>query len=185
MSDSLRPPWTATHQASLSFIIFQSLPKFVSIGLMMLFNHLILCCPLHFLPSVFPSIRVFSSESTVRIKWPKYWSFGFSISPSSEYSGLISYRIDWFDLLADQGTFSVMRAYGKESFVHSPNSEEIGSDGKASVYSAGDLGLIPGSGRFPGEGNGNPLQYSCLENPMDGGAWCKLLSMGSQRDGHD
>ena len=63
--------------------------------------------------------------------------------------------------------------------------ESDGSGGKASVFSAGDLGSIPGSGRFPGEGNGNPLQYSCLENPMDDGAWCKLLSMGSQRDGHD
>ena len=109
------------------------------------------------LPSIFPSIRILSSDSTLCLRWPQYWSFGFSISPSSEYSGLISYRIDWFDLLADQGTFSVMRAYGKESFVHSPNSEEIGSDGKASVYSAGDLGLIPGSGRFPGEGNGSTI----------------------------
>ena len=91
-------PQTAAHQASLSFIISQSLPKFMSIELMMPFNHLILCCPLHFLPSIFPSIRVFSNESTLCIKWPKYWSFSFSTSPSNEYSRLISFRIGWFHL---------------------------------------------------------------------------------------
>ena len=81
-----------------------SLLKFMSIKLVMLSNHLILCHPLLLLPSVFPSIRVFSNESALHIKWPKYWSFSFSISPSHEYSGLISFRIDWFDLLAVQGT---------------------------------------------------------------------------------
>ena len=96
--------WTAAHQASLPFTISRSLLKLMSIELMMLPNHLILCHPLLLLPSVFPSIRVFSDESALCIRWPKYWSFSFSISPSNEYSGLIFFRIDWFDLLAGQRT---------------------------------------------------------------------------------
>ena len=95
---------TAAHQASLSLTISRSLLKLMSTELMMPSNHLILCCPLLFLPSIFPSIRDFSSELALHIQWPKYWSFSFSISPSNEYSGLISFRIDWFDLLAVQGT---------------------------------------------------------------------------------
>ena len=95
-------PWTAACQASLSFTISQSLLKLMSIELVMPSNHLILCCPLLLLPSIFPSNRVFSSESALHIRWPKYWSF--SISPSSKYSGLISFRMDWLDLLAVQGT---------------------------------------------------------------------------------
>ena len=98
-------PWTAAHQASLSITNSRSLLKLISIKLVMPSNHLILCCPL--LPSVFPSISVFSSESLLCIRWPKYWSFSFSISPSSEYSGLISFRIDWLGLLAVQGTLTV------------------------------------------------------------------------------
>ena len=90
--------WTATHQASLTFTISQSLLKLMSIESMMPFNHLILCRPLIILPSIFPSIRVFSNESVLHTRWPKYWSFSFSNSPSNEYSGLISFRIDWFDL---------------------------------------------------------------------------------------
>ena len=97
-------PWTAAHQASPSITNSQSLLKFMSIKSVMPPNHLILCHPLLLLPSIFPSIRVFSNESVLRIRWSKYWSFSFSISPSSEYSGLISFRIDWFDLLAVQGT---------------------------------------------------------------------------------
>ena len=97
-------PRTTAHQASLSFIISQSLLKLMSIESVMPSNHLIFCHPLLLLPSIFPSIRVFSSESALCIRWPKYWSFSFSISPSDEYSGLISFRIDWFDLLAVQGT---------------------------------------------------------------------------------
>ena len=96
-------PWTASRQASLSFTISQSWLKLMSIESVMPTNHLILCRPL-LLHSVFPSIRVFSNESALRIKCPKYWSFNFSISPSSEYSGLISLKIDWFDLLAVWGT---------------------------------------------------------------------------------
>ena len=88
-------PWTAARQASLSITNAQSWLKLMSIESVMPSNHLILCCPLLLLPSVFPSIRVFSSESALRIRWPKYWSFSFSISPSYEYSGLISFRMDW------------------------------------------------------------------------------------------
>ena len=92
------------HQASLSITNFQSLLKLMSMESVMPFNHLILCHPLFFLPSIFPSIRVFTNESVLYIRWPKYWSFSFSISPSNEYSGLISFRMDWLDLLAVQGT---------------------------------------------------------------------------------
>ena len=95
-------PWTAAHQASLSITNSQSPPKPMSIESVMPSNHLILCCPL-LLPSIFPSIRVFSNESALGIRWPKYWSFSFSISPSNEHPGLISFRMDWLDLLAVQG----------------------------------------------------------------------------------
>ena len=96
-------PWTAACQASLSITNSQSLLKLMSIVSVMPSSHLILCCPLLLLPSIFPSIRVFSSELVLYIRWPKYWSFSFSISPSSEYSELMSFRTDWFDLLAVQG----------------------------------------------------------------------------------
>ena len=97
-------PWTAARQASLSITNSHSLLKLMSIESVMPFNHLILYRPLLLLPSIFPSIRVFSNESALCVRWPKYWSFSFSISPSNEYSGLISFRIDVFDLLAVQGT---------------------------------------------------------------------------------
>ena len=97
-------PWTAAHQASLSIINSRSSLRLTSIESVMPSNHLILCHPLLLLPSIFPSIRVFSNKSVLRIRWPKYWSFSFSISPSNEYSGLISFRMDWVDLLAVQGT---------------------------------------------------------------------------------
>ena len=97
-------PWTAAHQAFLSITKSQSLLKLMSIESMLPSNHLILCHPLLLLPSIFPSIRVFSNESTLSVRWPKYWSFSFSISPSSEHPGLISFRMDWLDLLAVQGT---------------------------------------------------------------------------------
>ena len=95
MSSFLRPPWTEALHASLSFTISQSLHRLVSVESVMLSNHLILCHPLLLLPSTFPSIRVFSNELALCIRWPKYWSCSFSISPSNEYSGLISFRIDW------------------------------------------------------------------------------------------
>ena len=97
-------PWTAARQASLSITNSWSLLKLMCIEVMMPFNHLILCRPLLLLPSIFPSIKVFSNESALRIRWPKFWSFSFNISTSSEYSGLISFRMDWLDLLAVQGT---------------------------------------------------------------------------------
>ena len=98
-------PWTTAHQASLSITNSQSLLKLMFILSVMASNHLTLCCSLLLPPSIFPSIRVFSNESVLCIRWPKYWSFNFSISPSSEYSGLISFRMDWFDLLAVQRIF--------------------------------------------------------------------------------
>ena len=96
-------PWTAAHQASLSLTISWNLPKIMSIVLVMPSSYFILWCPLLFLSSIFPSIRDFSNELPVQITWPKYWSFSFSISPSNEYSGLISFKIDWFDLLTVKG----------------------------------------------------------------------------------
>ena len=96
-------PWTAARQASLSITNFQTLLKLMSIESVMPSNHFILYCPLLLLPSLFPSIRVFSKESVIRIRWPNYCSFSFSISPSNEYSGMISFRMDWLDLLAVQG----------------------------------------------------------------------------------
>ena len=93
-------PWTIAHQTSLSFSNPQSSPKPMSIESVMLFNHLILCHPLLLLPSIVPSIRVFSNKSALHIRWPKYWSFSFNISPTNEHPGLISFRMDWLDLLA-------------------------------------------------------------------------------------
>ena len=122
-------PWTAARQASLSITIAWSSLKLTSIESVMPSSHLSLCRPL-LLPPIPPSIRVFCNESTLRMRWPKYWSFRFSI-------------IDF------------------------PGGSEV----KVSAWNAGDQGSITGSGRSPGEGNGNPLQYYCLENPMDRGAW--------------
>ena len=104
-------PWTEARQASLSITNSQSLLKLKSIESVRPSNHLILCCPLLLPPSIFPSKRVFSNESVLRIRWPKYWSFSFSISPSREYSGLISFRRDWFDLLAVQGTLKSLQQH--------------------------------------------------------------------------
>ena len=111
-------PWNAARQASLSFTISRSLLKLMSIESMMPSNHLILCHPLLLLPSIFPSIRVFSNESALCIRWPTYWSV--SISPSNEYSRLISFRIDWFDLLAVQGTLKRLLQHhsSKASILH-------------------------------------------------------------------
>ena len=97
-------PWTAAHQASLSFTIIWSLLKLISIESVVPSNHLLLCCPFLLLPSIFPILRVFSNESVLHIRWSKYWTFSFNISPSNEYSGLISFSIDWLYLIAVQGT---------------------------------------------------------------------------------
>ena len=170
---------STAHQASLSITNSWSLFKRMSIKSVMPSNHLIFCHPLLLSPSIFPSIRVFSSESVLHIRWPKYWSFIFSISPSNEYLGSISFRRDWLGFLAVQGTlksptlqFKSINSSALSFLCNFSNTLATGgSDGKASAYNEGDLGLIPGSGRSSGEGNVTPLQYSCLENPMDGGAW--------------
>ena len=132
MSDSVTP-WTAACQTSLSFNISQSLPKLMSIEPMMPSNHLIFCCPLLLLPSIFPSIRVFPNESVLQIRWPKYQSFSFSILPSSDYSGLISFRIDWLDLLAVPGTLKSLLQHHRSKasilqcsgFLYSPTLTSI------------------------------------------------------------
>ena len=113
-------PWTAAQQASLSITNSWSLLKLMSTELVMPSNHIILCHPHFLLPSIFPRIRVFSNESVLCIRWPKYWSFSFSISPYSEYSGLISFRIDWLDLLAVQGTLKSLLQHhsSKASILH-------------------------------------------------------------------
>ena len=124
-------PWTAAREASLSVTNTWSLLRFMSIELMMPSNHLILCRPLLLLPSIFPSIRVFSNVSVLHIRWPKYWNFSFSISPSNEYSGLFSFRIDRLDLLAVQGLSRVFSPQFKSvnslvlSFLYSPTLTSI------------------------------------------------------------
>ena len=110
-------PWTATHQASLSFTNSQSLLKLMSMELVMPSNYLILCHPVLLPPSIFPTIKVFSSESVLHIGWPKYWSFSFSISTSNEYPGLISFRMDWFDLLAVQGTLKSLQHHSSKASI--------------------------------------------------------------------
>ena len=118
MSDSATP-WTAAIQVSLSITNSWSLFKLMSLESVMPSNHLILCHPLLLLPSIFPSIRVFSNESVLPIRWPKYWNFSFSISPSNEYSGLISFRMDWLDLLAIQGTLkSLLQHHSLKASIH-------------------------------------------------------------------
>ena len=230
----------------LSFTSSWSLLRFISIVSMMPSNHFLLCLCFFLLPSIFLSIRVFSSELVLCIKCPKFWSFSFSISPSNAYSGLISFRIEWFDL-AVQGTLKSLLQHhnslkggkvfygegaqkrwngrGRESWATDKSSPffwllqkrqyslfyivlnfivksilmtlwvvtfiliyllncEIpkgktgfpgSSEGKESACNAGDLALMPWLGRSPGEGNGNPLQYSCLENPTDRGAWWAIV----------
>ena len=121
MSDSATP-WTVAHQASLSITNSRNLPKLMSTESVMPTNHLILCHPLLLSPSVFPSIRVFSNESALHIRWPKYWSFSFNISPSNEHSGLISFRMDWLDLLAVQGTLkSLLQHHSSKTLILWPS----------------------------------------------------------------
>ena len=110
-------PWIAACQASLSITNSRSLLKLMSVESVMPSSYLILCCPLLLLPSVFPSIRVFSSESALCIRWPKYWSFSFNISPSNEHPGLISFRMDWLDLLAVQGTLKSLQHHSSKTSI--------------------------------------------------------------------
>ena len=125
-------PWTTACQASLSFTISQSLLKLMIIELVMPSNHLVLCCPL-LLPSIFPSTMVFPKELALLIRWPKYWSFSFNISPSNEYSGLISFRMDWLDLLAVQGTLNSVLHH------HSLKASVLQWIGKRAVITLGAL----------------------------------------------
>ena len=121
-------PWTAAHQASLSVTNSWSLPKLISVETVMPSNHLILCHPLLLWPSIFPSIRVFANNSLLCIRWPKYWSFCFNISPSSEHSRLISFRMDWLDLLSVQGTWKSLLQHHSSStlsFLYSPTLTSI------------------------------------------------------------
>ena len=125
-------PWTAARQASLSITNSWNLLKLMSIESVTPSNHLILCRPLLLLPSIFPSIRVFSTESVLHIRWPKYWHFSFSISPSSEYSGMIAFRMEWLDLLAVQGTLkSLLQHHSSKasvlqlSFLYDPSLTSI------------------------------------------------------------
>ena len=155
----------------------------MSIESVMPSNHLILCRPLLLLPSVFPSIRVFSSESFLPIRWPKCWSFSFSISPSNEYSGLISFRIYWFDLLAVQGTLkSLLQHHGSKASIPRCSAFFVVQLSHLCITTGKTRALTRWTfvgkvmsllfnmlSRLIGEGNGTPLQYSCLENPMDGG----------------
>ena len=130
-------PWTLACQASLSITKSRSLLKLMSIELVMPSNHLILCCPLFLSPSIFPSIRVFSNESVLHIRWPKYWSFSFSISPSNEYSGLISFRMDSLDLLAVQGILRSLLQHHKSTPAGSPISPCKGVNGFSLHYPDG------------------------------------------------
>ena len=122
-------PWIAAHQASLSITNSWSSPKLMCIKSVMTSSHLILCRPLLLLPLIPPSVRVFSNESTLRMRWPKYWSFSFSISPSNEYPGLVSFRMDWLDLLAVQGTLKSLLQHhsSKASILHAQLSSQSNS----------------------------------------------------------
>ena len=187
--------WTAAHQASLSITNSQSLLQLTSIESVMSSNHLILYRPLLLLPSIFPSIRVFSNESVLHIRWPKYWSF--SISPSNKYSGLISFRIDWshfshVQLFATPWTVTcqapvhgILQARILEwaAISFSRDLPDPGTEPTSLLSPAPAGGFFTTSATweartyllasrcFLGEGNGAPLQYSCLENPMDRAAW--------------
>ena len=141
-------PWTAVHQASLSITNSQSLLKLISIESVMPSTHLICCCPLLLPPSIFPRIRVFSNESVLLTRWPEYWSFSFSISPSNDYSGLISFKMDWLDLLAVQGTLkSLLQHHSSKAITANPittNPKCVGFPGgsvvkKESDSNAGDV----------------------------------------------
>ena len=157
-------PWNATCQVSLFFTISQSFLKLMSIKSMMPSNDPIFCFPLLLLPSIFPSIRVFTNESVLPIRWPKYWSFSCSISASNEYSGLVSFVLTGLMSLESKGLSRVF-------FIPHTYRASLVAQMVKICLNAGDTGSIPGLGRSPGEGNGNPLQYSCLEKPMDREAW--------------
>ena len=136
----------------------------MSIKSVMPSNHPVFCFPLLLLPSIFPSIRVFTNELVLPIRWPKYWSFSCSISASNEYSGLVSFGLTGLMSLESKGLSSVF-------FIPHTYRASLVAQMVTICLNAGDTGSFPGLGRSPGEGNGNPLQYSCLENPVDREAW--------------
>ena len=179
-------PWIAAGQASLSITNSRSSFKLTSIKSVMLSSHLIFCHPLLLLPPIPPSIRVFSNESTLHMRWPKYWSFSFSISPSNEHTGLVSFRTDWLDLLAVRGILkSLLQHHSskasilwRSAFFTVQLSHPYMTIGKTIVltrrtFAGKVISLLFNmlSRLVIGEDNGTPLQYSCMENPMDGGAW--------------
>ena len=146
-------PWIAAHQASLSITDSQSSPKLMSIESVMPTNHLIFCQPLFLLPPIPPSIRVFSNESTLRMKWPKYWSFSFSIIPSNEHPGLISFRMDWLDLLAVQGTLKSLLQH------HSSKTSILRLSAFFTIWSHHFMG-----NRWRNSGNSGWLYFSGFQN---------------------
>ena len=176
MSRILATPRTAACQASLSITISRSLLRLMSIESVMPSNHLILCRPLLLPPSISPSIRVFSNELALCIRWPKDWSFSFSIRPSSEYSGLISFRMDWLDLLAVQGTLKHHNVNAsilwRSAFFMVQLSHVYMTTGKSLAltrWTSVSKGMSLLSNML--SRLATQLKYSCLENPMDGGAW--------------
>ena len=185
MSDSLQPLWTAAYQASLSFTISWSLLKIMSIESMMPSNHLILCRPLLLPPSIMPIIRVFSSESVLHIRWPEYWSFSFNIIPSNEYLELVSFRIDWFDLLAIQGTLqesSPAPQFKSLEFTLAPKAPPICNPGILELLEKANQ-RFDASSRFPsGEGRsiekrGKDWHVSCLNFMMFENRNCVLFTI--------
>ena len=180
---TLCDPWTAARQASLSITNSWGILKLMSIESVMPSNHLILCCRILLLPSIFLSIRVFSNESALRIRWPKYWSLSFNISLSNEHPGLISFRMDWLDLLVVQGTLkSPLQHHGSKGSIlwHSAffilqlshpymtTGKTIALPRQTFLDKVMSLLFNMLSRLVIAEGNGTLLQYSCLENPMDG-----------------
>ena len=188
-------PWIAACQTSLSITNSRSLLKLMSIMLVIPSNHLILCCPLLLLPSIFLSIRVFSKESVLLIGWSKYWSFSFSISPSKEYLGLISCRIDRFDLFAVQGTLkSLLQHCSSKASIHQCPAVIMWAVQLPHPYMTTGKSIALTIRTFFAKvatllfnhclGYGRPLQCSCLEDPRDGGArWAAVY--GAHRVGHD
>jgi len=182
----LATPWITAHQAILSITNSRSSLRLTSIKSVMPSSHLILCRPLFLLPPIPPSITVFSNESTLRMRWPKYWSFSFSIIPSKEHPGPISFRMDWLDLLAVQGTLkSLLQHHSSKASIlwcsafftvqlshpYLTTGKTIALTGWTFVGKVMCLLFNMLSRLVIGEGSGNPLQYSCLENLMDRGAW--------------
>ena len=178
-------PWIAACQASLSTTNSQCSLRLTSIESVIPFSHLTLCRPLLLLPSILPSIRVFFNVSTLRMRWPKYWSFSFSIIPSKEIPGLVSFRMDWLDVFAVQGTLkSLLQHYSSKASIlqrsafftvqlwhpYVTTGKTIALTRRTFVGKVMSL-LLNMLSRLAREGSGNPLQYSCLENPMDGEAW--------------